>query len=580
MDAITIGKPRPRRSADGALRAALTADPSGLQGAIPTIPVHRTLPRNVLLEGDCLTILRTLPDESVDAVVTDPPYGLSGQPAMAEVLEHWLAGEDHRPGGRGFMGKTWDGFVPSPAVWRECYRVLKPGGHLLAFFGSRTWDLGVLAIRLAGFDIRDSIACWLYGSAMPKSLDVGKALDKMAGAERPVIGPARWSQPAKSGHHAGLADRHVKALPGGRFTPDITAPACDAAKTWDGFGTALKPSFEPVVIARKPLDGTVVANVLSHGTGALNIAACRVVGPKGAGVWGSSNAGCAPSFNASPDQRDYRSKPVEVGPAQVGRWPANVVFSHAPECAEVGAKRVKASGFDPAQRGAAVATGFGRGRPDPTGNRRSGDGDGMETVADWQCVADCPVRLLDEQSGPRGAAAPASGPTYAGPSKSTSMAGKFNGMGDRPPVFHADAGGASRFYYTSKAASGERWGIVRCACTDEILTRPEFKQRAEQVAGPSGQREWRCRACGGRAEFQPHETQKPLDLMRWLVRLVGGQPGSLILDPYSGSGTTSLAARMEGFDFLAIERDPAYARIARARLGLEPDGEKGAQVAA
>lgn len=140
-----------------------------------------------ILDGDCIERMRELPDASVDAVITDPPYGLSAEPDVAEVLGHWLRGDDYVHRGGGFMGKSWDSFVPGPTVWAEALRVLKPGGHLLAFFGTRTQDLGSMAIRIAGFEIRDTIA-WLYGSGFPKSLDVSKAIDKAAGAEREVIG--------------------------------------------------------------------------------------------------------------------------------------------------------------------------------------------------------------------------------------------------------------------------------------------------------------------------------------------------------------------------------------------------------
>ena len=145
-----------------------------------------------LLHGDCLDLLKTIPDASIHAIVTDPPYGLGAPPPILDVLRAWTAGEPYRPArkGGGFMGAAWDAFVPGPEVWRECYRVLRPGGHLLAFFGTRTVDIGGLAIRLAGFEIRDQIA-WLYGTGFPKSLDVSKAIDRAAGAEREVIASAQ-----------------------------------------------------------------------------------------------------------------------------------------------------------------------------------------------------------------------------------------------------------------------------------------------------------------------------------------------------------------------------------------------------
>ena len=163
--------------------------------------IHYTDASITLHHGDCLDVLRDLPDCSVDAVVTDPPYGLANtDPAhVAETITRWVNGErDYLPGGSGFMGKAWDAFVPPVAVWDDCLRVLKPGGHVLAFAGSRTVDLMTLGLRLAGFDIRDSVA-WLYGSGFPKSLDVSKAIDKAAGAEREV-------RRAATGPHASQAD--------------------------------------------------------------------------------------------------------------------------------------------------------------------------------------------------------------------------------------------------------------------------------------------------------------------------------------------------------------------------------------
>lgn len=141
----------------------------------------------MIINLDCLLGMRTcLADNSIDAVVTDPPYGLSKEPDMMEVMKHWMNGDDYVHTGGGFMGKSWDSFVPGPSIWKEVFRVLKPGGHLLAFFGSRTYDLGTLAIRLAGFEIRDQIM-WVYGSGFPKSLDVSKAIDKAAGVKFDAI---------------------------------------------------------------------------------------------------------------------------------------------------------------------------------------------------------------------------------------------------------------------------------------------------------------------------------------------------------------------------------------------------------
>jgi len=199
-----------------------------------------------LHHGDCLDILRTMPDNSVDAVVTDPPYGLS------------------------FMGKRWDYDVPNQDIWSECLRVLKPGGHLLAFAGTRTQHRMAVRIEDAGFEIRDMIA-WVYGSGFPKSLDVSKAIDKAAGAEREVV-KEKWRTPSNKPEFA--TQWGFGANTDGNYT--ITAPATDAAKQWHGWGTALKPALEPITVARKPLIGTVAENVLTWGTGGVNVEACRV----------------------------------------------------------------------------------------------------------------------------------------------------------------------------------------------------------------------------------------------------------------------------------------------------------------
>lgn len=218
-----------------------------------------------LLKGSNLEILPTLAENSIDAIVTDPPYQL------------------------GFMGKKWDssGISYNVGVWRECLRVLKPGGHLLAFGGTRTYHRMVCAIEDAGFEIRDSIH-WLYSSGFPKSLDVSKAIDKAAGAEREIVGSKKLGGNAaqsfneKSGKLYAANTNSVGVKP---IEVPLTAPATDDAKLWEGWGTALKPAHEPIVLARKPLQGTVANNVLEHGTGALNIDETRVKNLENQNLW-------------------------------------------------------------------------------------------------------------------------------------------------------------------------------------------------------------------------------------------------------------------------------------------------------
>lgn len=233
---------------------------------------------NQIMHGDCLRVLRTFSSNVVDSVVTDPPYGLSREPDIREVLEKWLAGEDYTHRGSGFMGKTWDSFVPGPSIWREVYRVLKPGGHALVFAGTRTQDLMTIALRLAGFEVRDVIE-WLYFSGFPKSMDVSKAFDKRAGVEREVIGIDMHflRRNPISNHKNDYGEGYGNpSFRDGIEAAKITAPATPLAKKWDGWGTALKPAHEPIILMRKPLIGTVAENVEQFGTGAINIDGCRV----------------------------------------------------------------------------------------------------------------------------------------------------------------------------------------------------------------------------------------------------------------------------------------------------------------
>ncbi|NBW22670.1 MAG: site-specific DNA-methyltransferase, partial [Caulobacteraceae bacterium] len=264
--------------------------------------------RLTLHHGDCLEVLRSLPDCSVDSVVTDPPYGLS------------------------FMGKRWDYDVPSVEVWAECFRVLKPGGHLLAFAGTRTQHRMAVRIEDAGFEIRDMIA-WVYGSGFPKSLDVSKAIDKAAGAEREVI---RTQMTAHSTAGKGLSNElderpwMTKARELGYHEHAGNIPATPEAKQWQGWGTALKPALEPITVARKPLIGTVAENVLQHGTGAINVDGCRVEG--------MPPSVPQPLFN-SPTGRTYGMKTGEGRNGEMsqaaGRWPANFIHDGSEEATDL-----------------------------------------------------------------------------------------------------------------------------------------------------------------------------------------------------------------------------------------------------
>jgi len=255
-----------------------------------------------LLHGDCRDVLRTLADNSIDSIVTDPPYEL------------------------GFMGKSWDasGVAYDVTVWQECLRVLKPGGYLLSFGGSRTYHRMACAIEDAGFQIRDQIM-WVYGSGFPKSLNISKAIDKAAGAEREVVGSYKATGTARNSKHIG-AKTHAAI---GEYETDVediylTAPTTDEAKEWDGWGTALKPAHEPIVLARKPLVGTVANNVLTHGVGGINIDGCRV--GETVETWPSSH-----SYAAGQMQPGHIGLTIATGDIPAGRFPANFIHDGSDE---------------------------------------------------------------------------------------------------------------------------------------------------------------------------------------------------------------------------------------------------------
>lgn len=525
-----------------------------------------------LHHGDCLQVMRAMPDNSVDAIVTDPPYGLE---FMGKEWDAPWKGDNRQPGDDSYtesasrhsnfvrygmsagyggdLGAKMRGFQDWTEQWaREALRVLKPGGHLLAFSGSRTYHRMACAIEDAGFEIRDQIM-WLYGSGFPKSLDVSKAIDKAAGrigksteeiknalkaahdatgktlgelnaacgfeasgylrtsstwatvlptadkwaimrdvlgldqsldavfaeAEREVIGKSQWSNSAA---HFVPGENHTD-----RIVLDITAPATDEAKQWDGWGTALKPAHEPICVARKPLIGTVAANVLQFGTGALNIDACRVP-TDGAPRAKGGKSGIH-------DEHDV-----------LGRWPANVAH------------------------------------------------DGSAEV-----VALFPAKA--------GAAAPVRGSEASSPTET--VYGKFDRV---QGAFHADSGSAARFFYCAKATRRDR----NEGC-EQLDKRPLLWSSGTQNPGS-------FQSDGTDKSSQNHHpTVKPTALMQWLVRLVTPK-GGMVLDPFMGSGSTGKACVLEGVGFIGIEREADYIAIAEARIAharqqaQEPAGKTSPQL--
>jgi site-specific DNA-methyltransferase (adenine-specific) len=423
-----------------------------------------------ILHGNNLDLLRTLPDNSIDSIVTDPPYEL------------------------GFMGKKWDstGIAYSVELWSECLRVLKSGGHLLAFSGSRTYHRMVVAIEDAGFEIRDQIM-WVYGSGFPKSLDISKAIDKAAGAERTVIGEKK--------QRANSSASNIKMNASAGEVELITAPATDEAQQWSGWGTALKPAHEPIVMARKPIDGTVANNVLKHGVGGINIDGCRVETTDNFdNVVGRPIQKLATRREGETDD-EYRSRVLE-SPAQqealaklkeLGRFPAN--FIH----------------------------------------------DGSEEV----------LALFPDTKGGTAIRRNSGGNTFGGENKKPAM----NDLG------YGDDGSAARFFYCAKASKAERnAGLEGMPAEWKAAAnfRPNHMEKA--LEGDSGNPFGR---------FQPtqnfHPTVKPIALMRYLVRLVT-PPNGTVLDPFTGSGTTLVAAVLEGFNSIGMELTADYLPIINARV--------------
>jgi len=421
--------------------------------------------------GNNLDILPTLPDNSVDSIVTDPPYEL------------------------GFMGKKWDnsGIAYSVELWTQCLRVLKPGGHLLSFGGTRTWHRVAVAIEDAGFEVRDSIA-WMYGSGFPKSLDVSKAIDKAAGAER-----------ERTPYKGGIASGHGNYGGGGQIhegTKVGDEPITSEAQQWEGWGTALKPAFEPIVVARKPLIGTVAENVLTHGTGGLNIDGSRIVVSEEdkakIQVFGSmpqnksdGKGFSRPWMNDKQSILDKQQAAVDKLKA-MGRWPANVILD------------------------------------------------------------EYSAQLLDEQSG-ISRDGTATNRNRTGKKPNEVYAGGWGNLNE--DVSYGGSGGASRFFYVAKASKRDR----NEGLEDLEPQRHSDRQNAEGLGGDNP----RNRTNEAKQNFHP--TVKPTDLMRYLIKLVT-PPGGVVLDPFTGSGSTGKAAILEGFRFIGCELTEDYIPIIEGRL--------------
>lgn len=486
----------------------------------------------MIIQGDCKHVLKNFPAESFDALVTDPPYGFNKQPDLAEVFGHWIKGDDYEATGSGFMGKTWDSFVPGPATWREVFRVLKPGAYGAVFAGSRTAYLMAASLRLAGFEVVDQLF-WLYGSGFPKSLDVSQEVDKLDAKQLKKESAYRctaWIRefcPLSSGQidkflgRNGMGRHYRDKAPGGKqpeiptradleklrpfFTAAVpqwfedlvdvrtfesenhnsrevierykkvaglnewrqkygeqtsagnlgarTAPYSDEAKAWHGYGTALKPGYEPIILVRKPTTLTYAENVVTHGTGALNIDGSRI-----------PFADNKTTIRANRVKNSYMTGNIGGGQvvgefyktgSKLGRFPANILH----------------------------------------------DGESFEGK-EWE-----------------------------------------------------------RYFYCAKATTADRDDGLQLF--EKVSAGDATGGRKEGSAGLNSPRAGAGRRDGAR---NTHPTVKPTELMRWLCGLLA-RPGASILDPFTGSGSTWRGAKLNQQKFVGVELSAEYIQIAKARAG-------------
>lgn len=523
-----------------------------------------------VVEGDATAVLATIPGDSVHVCYTDPPYGLSdhGADDVLRCLQAWLAGQVYTHGGRGFMGKDWDAFVPGPEVWREVYRVLKPGAHCVAFSSTRTVDLLGIAMRIAGGEMRDGWA-WLQGQGFPKNLDVSKAIDRSAGAERTVVGyDASRARPNRM-----YASGAISNIGGGETVVDrsdngatITAPTSAAAKLWDGHGTTTKPAYEPLVVTRRPLKGTVASNVLAHGCGTLNIDGARIGTSKqvpGSGRketrldgWGMNGDELTDGFDPN-----------------VGRYPANLALVHDEGCELVGHATVKTgmATFKNTETGAEIGSYSGGLRRQEHGEYGFADQNGTEVVDEWRCTETCAVAELARQSG-------VSESKSGKPRKATDPSRVGFGM-TATGQKHDGACSAARFFYQGKAANSDRLAYLSCVegcsrhgsvCGAES-TRKAVREANKALPPEKRERAFPCPQCGQRATVYEHPTVKPYDLAAYHARLLSlpAHVRPVAIVPFCGTGVEARALLDVGFHVIAIDIDPRHVAMTKHRLRQE-----------
>ena len=526
-------------------------------------PYHKT-DLGELYCGDSLLVLPQLKDNFVDTILTDPPYALTTTKRWGKDTKFSRNQSDvGKRFTKGFMGQTWDGALPPKEIWVEYLRVAKPGAMMLVFGGDRTHHRLMVDIEDAGFEIRTCIY-WLYGSGFPKSLDISKAIDKVAGAKGKKVdyiapdGKKRWGGNTFS----------VGEPPNGRGINKRTLPATPEAKRFAGYGSGLKPAVEIIVLAMAPLDGTFAENALKHGVAGLAIDKARIpVGPEGLTKGGCTKWGGIFGSGDKCSNPDGHPK---------GRYPSNLLLSHSPECRQTGVKKAKVAWSQP-KRGNLDGSMFN------PGNREYGkpvgyaDPDGTETVPAYECAAGCPcghvwsteklmpcpecgcrktewicaVKMLDEQAGELQSGARKGNDDL----KLGRYADQKGHWGlKKGGTCEASQGGASRFFYTSKSSRTEREqglkGHIPCVKCGELDTDFHLDDKGDKV----------------KCVRNNHSTVKPLSIIEYLCRLTETPTKGIVLDPFLGSGTTAVACEKLGRKWIGIELSQSYCEIAKARL--------------
>lgn len=498
----------------------------------------------MILHGDSLEVLKTLDENSVDAIVTDPPYGLS------------------------FMGKKWDYDVPSTELWIEVLRVLKPGGHLLSFGGTRTYHRMVVAIEDAGFEIRDQIQ-WLYGSGFPKSMNVSKLIDKAAGIA------------LEKGEAFNVVGGTDASNGGSKFRSDHPdyqpfEPASATAKQWQGWGTALKPANEPIVLARKPLsEKTVAKNVLKWGTGALNIDSSRI-GPRNAEDNAWENEAGLSSLNAVDAEKTQRQEIPGIKVSTVQKIVGRTLNERANR-GQIGTSTVEDTLCSNGQSLAAQDTSqieFHNLSIGISGSESLGQSpqalNSITGTASRQTIesptlnsplGECTLENIAHK-------AISSDPTRPGP-KSQPPVGRWpsNLLLDESAA--ESLGEPSRFFYVAKASKRERNAGLEGMPEVHYGGGATLRQPKEGSIAKYGYEEAVKRLNENAKNQNHHPTVKPIKLMEYLCRLIT-PPCGTILDPFCGSGSTGVAAVRLGFKFIGIEREKEYVEIAERRIANVP----------